>query len=440
MDVRRIEAIYVHSPYIQEFCLVSLPVDGRAGASQAHGVVVPNIELTRRRGIVNVGDLLRFEIEGRSIELPREQRIDSYDIWFEPLPRTAAGEVDREQVARRVAERLRRAGQRTSSFSPDSEAAAAVLESLAPRAPGGIVARDDNLEIDLGVDSLSRVEIISQIEHRLGVRVSHRGLPHALTVSELIDVFVSTGAPAERVVAANGRPWAAILEDLPGADSDVGFILKRRTLTIAALFALLRLGRLLAPPISVSGRQHLPGRGPCIIAPNHQSYLDPFFLCAVLPFAVLKQVFVVGATEYFETPLTAWLARQCNLVPVDPDVQLVPAMKAAAFGLAHGRILLMFPEGERSIDGRVKRFKKGAAILSQHLDVPVVPVAIRGVYDVWPRNRRFNWRALIPGGGLRVHIAFGAPMRWSAHESYAVATEALRDRVESLWNGLPESA
>ena len=60
------------------------------------------------------------------------------------------------------------------------------------------------------------------------------------------------------------------------------------------------------------------------------------------------------------------MAGALNL-PVDPDANLVPAMKAGAFGLAHGKILMLFPEGERSIDGTVKRFKKGAPILAQHL-------------------------------------------------------------------------
>ena len=53
-------------------------------------------------------------------------------------------------------------------------------------------------------------------------------------------------------------------------------------------------------------------------------------------------------------------------------------------------VLVLFPEGERSIDGTVKKFKKGAPILSQHMHVPIVPVAIKGVFEVWPRNRGIN--------------------------------------------------
>ena len=117
----------------------------------------------------------------------------------------------------------------------------------------------------------------------------------------------------------------------------------------------------------MTGLENLPTSGAFIISPNHQSYLDPFMLCAMLPFRVFRNLFFVGAVEYFETPLTRWFARLANLVPVDPDSNLVPAMQAGAFGLAHGKVLVLFPEGERSIDGTVKKFKKGAPILAQHL-------------------------------------------------------------------------
>ena len=66
------------------------------------------------------------------------------------------------------------------------------------------------------------------------------------------------------------------------------------------------------------------------------------------------------------------------MVVVDPDANLVPAMRAGAYGLRHGRSLILYPEGERSIDGTPRTFKKGAAILSIHLQVPIVPIAIEG--------------------------------------------------------------
>ena len=186
----------------------------------------------------------------------------------------------------------------------------------------------------------------------------------------------------------------------------------------------------------MAGLEQLPASGPYIISPNHQSYVDPFVLCGVLPYRVFKDLFFVGAVEYFETPLTRWVARTANLVPVDPDSNLVPAMKAGAFGLAHGKILMLFPEGERSIDGTVKKFKKGAPILAQHLGVPIVPVALKGIYQWWPRNQPINWTLVAPWSGHRASIAIGEPIRLAETANYHDSATALRDRVNAMWTAL----
>jgi long-chain acyl-CoA synthetase len=183
------------------------------------------------------------------------------------------------------------------------------------------------------------------------------------------------------------------------------------------------------------GLEHLPREGPFIISPNHQGYLDPFFVVSVLPFGVFRQLFFVGAAEYFQTRLTSWLARSLNVVPVDPDANLLPAMQAGAFGLRHGKVLVLFPEGERSIDGTVKKFKKGAAILSHHLQVPIVPVAIDGVFELWPRNRPLDWRRFLPWSGHRVRLQFGPPQP-PGDGTYADRTAQLRSRVEEMWLSL----
>ena len=78
-------------------------------------------------------------------------------------------------------------------------------------------------------------------------------------------------------------------------------------------------------------------------------------------------------------------------------------MQAGAFGLRHGKILILFPEGERSIDGQVKKFKKGASILSLHLGAPIVPVALEGGFKIWPRGR-------LPQRLARVRMSFGKPL------------------------------
>ncbi len=259
------------------------------------------------------------------------------------------------------------------------------------------------------------------------------------TVRELAEAVLSH-ARGEATEPA-GTAWDALLAPSAADDAALRQWLRPHLVVPGLLLAVLKALLLLVRAgvrIEVSGIDRLPLRGPYLICPNHQSYLDPFLLIGVLPSRVIRQLFFVGASEYFVTPLTRWLAAQVNLVPVDPDASLVSAMQAGAFGLRNNRVLVLFPEGERSIDGSVKTFKKGAAILSRHLQAPVVPVAIDGLFEIWPRNRPFRWRRLLPGSGARVRVAVGEPLSPDPHgvdraePSYQAWTAALRSAVERL--------
>ena len=429
----QLEAHYSKSPFVKEVCVLGLD-------DRLHAVVVANMELMRKRKIVNVGDLLRFELEGLSHLLPAERRVPSYEIWFEPLPRTSSQEIQRHEVEQRVRARAHAATLRDAAVSADEQAwldephAAAALPLIHARARRDSRIRPDaNLELDLGLDSMDRVELLTELEQRFGVRLSNDKTAEIFTVRQLVEATRGGHVQA----AGSDRAWSAILKDLPaGNDRDLAWLLRRRTVTGPVLWVLFRIARVLFARVRVTGLDRLPLSGPYIIAPNHQSYVDPLLLCSVLPYRVFKEVFFVGAVEYFETTLTRAAARAVNLVPVDPDSNLVPAMRAGAFGLTHGKILLVFPEGERSIDGTVKKFKKGAPILAQHLGVPIVPVALKGIYELWPRNGSLNWSLVAPWSGHRVRIEIGEPLALPERAPYTDTATALRSRVTGMWEAL----
>jgi long-chain acyl-CoA synthetase len=438
-----IEASYRQSVYVKEICVLGLTSEDDPTTERLFAVIVPDMDLMRERKIVNAGDLLRFEVEGQSVHLPAHKRVLGYDIWFEPLPRTTTGKLKRHEIAKRVRQKARekvREEMRGAASEPlwaaDDPHVAAACAVIAARARGGVVRPDANLELDLGFDSMERVELITELEQRFGVRLGEEQAHHVLTVQQLIDAV----RPGDGNSAAGQSEdsWAVMLRSLPTDDDPLlKGLLEPRPFAAPIFFTIVRLVRLLAR-IDARGLEKLPRQGPYIISPNHQSYVDPFLLTSVLPYHVFRQLFLVGAAEYFESTITRWLARLGNLIPVDPDANLVPAMKAGAFGLTHGKVLILFPEGERSIDGTVKRFKKGAPILSRHLNVPIVPVSIRGAFEIWPRNRRFNWRSLRWVGGHRVRIDVGEPLTATASESYAEAADRLRTCVQAMWMAASE--
>jgi long-chain acyl-CoA synthetase len=186
--------------------------------------------------------------------------------------------------------------------------------------------------------------------------------------------------------------------------------------------------------LKVHGMEKLPRSGPYIISSNHQSYIDPLILAGVLPREVFDKVFAVGTSEIFGEGFMLRLARSLRVVVVDPDANLIPAMRAGAFGLRQGRPLILYPEGERSIDGTPKIFKKGAVILAIHMQVPIVPVAIEGFYEAWPRNKPFQ-------GFTPLKIVIGDPIlpppeSAASEAAYEKLTAELRARVVEMWEEL----
>jgi long-chain acyl-CoA synthetase len=434
-----IEAHYRQSPFIKELCVLGITAPGEPSAERLHAIVVPDLDVLRERKIVNTSELIRFELEGLSVSVPAHKRVLGFDISMEPLPRTTTGKLKRHEVKKWREMSHARTEVRSDGSAVDPPvlephvARVVELVRLAVR-PGVVVRPDSNLELDLGLDSMERVELLASLEQRFGIRVAQDVAQTVFLVSDLAEAFrgaTERGARAE-------LQWATLLEasspgpELPG-------LLRPRRIVAPLLFVIARvLVRLLARP-RVEGLDRFPCTGPFIISPNHQSYLDPFVLVGVLPYRVFRQLFFVGAAEYFETRLTAWLARNLNVVPVDPDANLLPAMQAGAFGLRHGKVLVLFPEGERSIDGGVKKFKKGAAILSRHLGAPVVPIAVDGVFEIWGRNRRLNWHKLLPWSGHRVRLRVGDAVAPQDGESYAAQTARVRAAVDEMWNELNSS-
>jgi len=371
-----------------------------------------------------------------------------YEIWMEPLPRTSTGKIKRFEVERRVRDTEARREAPGGPVLDDADRAWLARDDLAPilelvgqaARPGSTVAPEANLELDLGLDSMERVELLTALEQRMGADIPEEELQRLYTVRQLAESLL---AHARGVSAEASGSWETLLVADPARQASYREWLAPHVVVPAVLFLALKAVRLVlraGVKVTLTGVEHFPPRGPYLISPNHQSFLDPFFLVSMLPYRVARQLFFVGAAEYFETPLTRWLARQVNLVPVDPDAALVSAMQAGAAGLREGRILMLFPEGERAIDGSVRHFKKGAAILSQHLGVPIVPVALRGVYEIWPRNRALNWRALLPGAGTEVRLQVGVPVRPDAAErgdqAYKRLTADLRAAVTTMFDAL----
>ncbi|HXF12419.1 MAG TPA: AMP-binding protein [Terriglobales bacterium] len=443
-----IEAHYLQSPLIKEICVLGLE---DAGTEKLYAVVVPNFEVLRQRKVVNTKEVIRFDIEGLSAKLPSTKRIARYEIWQEDLPRTTTRKLKRFEIEKQV-----KAGKRDGAGAeitkplrdedsawlrqPDNQRALKIIREYSPSHPENI-SPADNLELDLGLDSMRRVELLVALEQELGGDVEESRLGDIYTVRELVGGIresATSGKTRSKKSAPTFVGWGTVLREDP-TDPAALAVTKPRPFVDSMLFVVTRMIKLVwsvRAPVKVEGLENLPSRAPFLLCSNHQSYLDPAMLLAILPLRVLLRLFAVGTSEIFGSGFMRHIARILRVVVVDPDANLIPAMRAGAYGLRQGLSLILYPEGERSIDGAPKTFKKGAAILSIHLQVPIVPIAIDGFHDAWPRGKSFQ-----KFSPLKIKI--GKPIQpppesRASEDAYTKLTAQLKERVTKMWQDTRE--
>ncbi len=411
-----LEAFYSQSEIVDEICILGIDDPARQGAERLHAVVVPDLAALRQRGQVNVREMVKWELESLGLELSGPQRVTSLEIRSEPLPRTTTRKIKRFELKRDILERGGVPPSGVTAASADRIRAERIDEPpwahdiraiVARHAKVEGVARAQHLDLDLGLESLDRIELQAEIEEAFGIELPQEAAGQVQTVGDLLDWV---GQHVDDTSTAGDRSsdrWARVLAHKP---PDIEPYLTRRPVREAILQLLFRCVRLVLRMrgFKVEGMSNLPTEAPFIIAPNHFSYVDPFVLLMSLPSRVWRRVFFVGYSEYFEGRVLGYLSRLLRTIPIDPNRHLERAMQAAAEGLRRDLVLVIFPEGGRSSDGTVKEFRRGTGILARHLEVPVVPVGLWGTFQMWPRDGRPRPHPLAVRYGESLHIARSA--------------------------------
>jgi long-chain acyl-CoA synthetase len=447
-----IEAHYLQAQYVKEICV--LAIEARPGdptSERLHAVVVPNFELLRERKIVNSKEAIRFEIEALSHKIASTKRLGSYDIWQEDLPRTTTRKLKRFQIEKKVRE-LKQRGGGDSEIGTENEkpltgeenswleredvkrALAIVRESSRNRLDA--IRPAHNLELDLGLDSMQRIELLTALEQQFGGEVPESQLAELYSVRDLVDAVLASAGRGEGQARTAAPAWSQILSE-PVTDPEVLALTGHNVFAEVFFFLLGRLIYLFALDrfhLKLRGLENLPDQGPYLICSNHQSYIDPLVMAGAMPWRLFRNTYALGTSDIFGKGFLRRLARWLRVVVLDPDANLVPAMRAGFFGLSQGHILVLYPEGERTNDGNPTVFRKGAAILSIHAQAPIVPVAIEGFYEAWPRHKKFP-------RFTNLQLVFGKPMQppplqEASEAAYDRLTSELKSRVVTMWQEL----
>jgi 1-acyl-sn-glycerol-3-phosphate acyltransferase len=177
------------------------------------------------------------------------------------------------------------------------------------------------------------------------------------------------------------------------------------------------------------GVEHVPLHGPLIIAPNHQTYADP----PLVTIPVRRPVYYMAWDQLFRIPVFNRMITALRAFPVDIEARDSRAVRQVVRLLREGEAVMIFPEGERSLDGRVQDFKLGAFRVAVSQQVPVLPVTIAGGHEAWPPARR------LPRPG-RITITYHPVLRGRADLTAREAAHDLAERTrESILSGMEMS-
>jgi len=443
-----LEEYYSQGPYIKEICILSRQEEkfGRPIES-LYAVIVPNLEYFRQRNEADIRGKIRWELENLNRNLPSYRHIMGFTITKEELPRTALKKIKRYAVRQKYfAERPEEVGIEKKEFCAEDQKilnldiTKKIIDYISSELNKPVYL-DSHLEIDLGIDSLSKVELGLGLEALLRIKIPDELLYGVSTVREVIlnlkDLIQGPSAIIYKTESVQ-KNWGQILKELPPAEKmlekvrvEASFLDKLFALVFKTIF--LFIFRIFWW-LRVKGKEFLPAQGPYIICPNHASYLDGFVLFTSLPLSNAINGFFLGYSDIFEHPLVRWATKTSRLIPVDPNLHLTQALQYVSFVLRQKKIVCIFPEGRRSIDENMGEFKKGVGILIKELDIPVIPVYIKGSHYSWPRTKRLP-------RPYPLKIIFGKPMHWQEligeHrpefvDDYQAIAQGLRQEVVKL--------
>lgn len=414
-----VENHYKQVKLIKEICILAIQDKTQ---EKIMAVIVPDFEFCKKNNIFNISGEIKWHLENYSKELPPYKRIMGYIITKDELPHTRLGKVKRYEVQKKyrgelldaiIGERIERKEISTEEKELLNSPIAKIIISIITNSIGEArnVFPSDHLEIDLGFDSLKKIELVANIEKLLKISIPSELISKITNVKDLIleaSNLIGKKEIAEKTTLENNglSPWKEILKkSLPTEIKNLISLQENLSnklenfLVNTLLFSFFKIGWWL----KIIGSKNIPQDEPLIICANHNSYFDGFLLAAALPAKINKKTFFLGTTDFFANPILKKFLKFLKIIPINPGTELISAMQAVAYVIKNNKIVAIFPEGERSIDGEIKEFKKGVGILAKELNIRVLPAYIQGSFEAWPRGKHFPKLH-------RIIVIFGKPV------------------------------
>ena len=355
-------------------------------------VIFPDFEELRRTGETDVHSRVKWYLDLYSQQLEPYKRIRDFVLTNQELPKTRLGKVRMQEAAKIYQARAGKLFEAKKSALEEnlSETGVALIHLLQEKIGDRVIALDDHLELDLGLDSLALVELAAALEERFGLVIKEDGFADILSVAELIKFVDRQGPRGQEITLLKQRSWAEILRQEPPPELQERIELGHPWWAAfnAGSSGFLVCWREVFFGLTSQGREHLtPARCPPLLQPRqlHRWFPD-------LPGNAfgLPSRFVFYGHHYLLQSAPGPLAGEGHAG--HPHRFGPPShSRHAGLGLraAARQNPVRFPEGSRSITGELLPIRKGAVILAKELDVPIMPAYIQGAHEAWGPSRAF---------------------------------------------------
>ena len=348
-------------------------------------VIYPDFYKLHEEGITNITETFKKGvIDKYNKQAASYKKVLDVKIVQEELPKTKIGKIRRFMLKDVINKKEEKVQNIVEPSTEEYKNISAFLKSIKNKP----IIPNAHLELDLGLDSLDTVELLSHIEGTFGVKIDEQTFVEHCTVEKLAEYVEKH---SNEMMNDTKMDWKEILSkdtegELPksnGIGKIIKFILKP-----AFLFFV---------KVKKEGIENIEKNEPVIFAGNHQSFLDGFIVNQAVPNSVLDKTYYFADIKHFRKGYMKFMGENSNIIFVDINKNLVNSLQMLSKALRNGKNIVIFPEGTRTRDGKINNFKKFFAILSKELNIPIVPFVLDGAYEAYPPSSKYP-----KGGDVKV--------------------------------------
>ncbi len=336
------------------------------------------------------------------------KKVANFSLYEQQLPRTRLGKLQRFKLAELKDDTAK---SKVPEVEPNTDEYK-IIKNFIENEKNCTLNPSDHIEMDLGFDSLDKVGLQVFLQSTFGIDLEMEKIVAFQSV-ETMSAWVAeyrTRMEVERV------DWKRILKEKVSLPLPRTWFTGRLFVKLSKFIFTLYFG------LKAKGQDRIPD-GPVILAPNHQSFFDGLFVASFLKNRTIKNTYFYAKDQHVKQGWLRFMANRHNVIVMDLN-NLKDSIQKMGEALKSKKNLIIFPEGTRTVNGKLGEFKRTFAILSKELNIPIVPVSIKGAYEALPKGSFF------PKPFRKVRVEFLDPIYPNKNSYETIALDVQRS-IES---------